>query len=274
VVAFSGCAPGRPDKSLYLVPCGRTTEVVIRVPPPIGDVRLWVPEAIMSNKGGCAVYPVGSDWKRDGNRLIHRVDRDGNFSGSNLHRIDDETLECAGVRFPKDNPVAWQTTLVADADSVKFDIQLTNLGQRTIEKAGAAVCLKFLNAPWWADEHTFVRSAGHVLPLAELGRHAGQPNGFEAYLLEGEAFDNGFYREFWGFNRNRLDAPMMVSQCYPAGLGVMIRADRAYFLHSNAGNPCTDVMLAFGNIQPGATASSAGSVEIVSGHAAERLTGP
>jgi len=274
MATLPGCAAGESRQPLRLLPGGRTTEVVIAVPPPIGDMRLWIPEAIMSNTGGCAVYPVGSEWTRDGNKLIQHVGRAGNFSGGNLHQIDNKTLECAGVRFPKDNPVAWRTTLVAGGDSVEFAIRLTNLGSRTLEKAGAAVCLKFFNAPWWSDEHTFVRSAGELRSLAQLGREAGPPNGFEAYLLDGRTFDNVFYRDFWGFNRNRLDVPIMVSECSRAGQTVVIRSDRAYFLHSNAGNPCTDIMLAFGDVAPGMTADAAGRVEITTRSASDILAGP
>jgi len=101
-----------------------------------------------------------------------------------------------------------------------------------------------------------------VRSLAELGRNAGPNNGFEAYLLAGQSFDHVFYREFWGFNRHTLDVPVMVSEHGEAGLCVAISGPRAYFLHSNRGNPCTDIMLAFGDLEPGATAASAGRVEI------------
>jgi hypothetical protein len=80
-----------------------------------------------------------------------------------------------------------------------------------------------------------------------------------------------FYHQFWGFNANRLDAPVMVAENPAANLCVQIAAERAWFLHSNRGNPCTDIMLAFGTIQPGQSAEATGRVSIRPGRAADLL---
>ncbi len=262
VALSQGCATDGPHAAFKLTPAGRTSEIVISTGTAIGDMRLWVPEGIMSNTGVCAVYPVGSEWTREGPALVQHVDEAGNVGPGNFQRIDEHTFECAGIRMPADSPVRWKTTVTAGRDDVRFSIRLTNAGDRVIEKAGAAICLKFFRAPWWADEHVFVRSGGKTRSLAELGRHAGPDNGFEAYLLRGASFDNVFYHQFWGFNRNRLDAPVMISEHRAANLCVGITGRKAYFLHSNKGNPCTDIMLALGTIRPGRTAETTGRVWI------------
>jgi hypothetical protein len=271
MTSVAGCARDGSHQVLQVTPAGNSCELIIAGPEAVGDMRLWLPEAIMSNDGGSAVYPHGGPWERVGGRLVHRVDETGIYGGGNCPRIDEHTFECAGIRFPVESPVHWTTTLTPGASSVAFEIELTNVGGRPIRKACAAICLKFLQGAWWKDESVYVRSGGAVRSLAELGRDAGRPNAFQAYLLVGESFDNVFYQEFWGFSRYRLDTPVMVSEHAGAGLRVGITAERAHFLHSNRGNPCTDVAMAFGDLAPGATATTAGRVWIHPGPPSEHL---
>jgi hypothetical protein len=263
--ACAGCLGEPAVPALELRPHRNTTEVVIVGPPAIGEMRLWVPEAIVSNTGLSAAYPVGDAWRCDGPEFTHHVEGEGLIGPGNMHRVDDKTVECVGIRFPLDSPVRWDTTVTAGVDSVTFRIDLTNVGNETLHKAGAAICLKFFHGEWWRDEGVYVHTADGPRTLAELGRDAGEDNGFQAYLLEGASFDNVFYQRFWGFNRQRLDRPVMISEQSEAGVCVGITAERAYFLHSNPGNPCTDVMMAFGDVRPGKTASATGSVWIKRG---------
>lgn len=273
VVATAGCAGATLLDASDLRPYLETCEVLVTAPEPIGEMRLWVPEAIMSNTGACACYPRGSIWGRRGQTWHQRVEPAGNFGPGNVHRVDADTLECVGIRFPQDSPVAWETMLRPVADGVVFTIRLNNVGPNTIEKAGAAICVKFLQGRWWSDSRVFVLCGGQVRPLNRLGPYAGPDNGFEAWLLEGRSFDNVFYRQFWGFNEHRLDAPVMVSEHTDTGLCVGVEADSAYFLHSNRGNPCTDVMLAFGDLAPQATSQASGRVWFRHGRARELLAG-
>ena len=55
----------------------------------------------------------------------------------------------------------------------------------------------------------------------------------------------------------------MVASHLAAGCCVEIGGPRAYFLHSNRGNPCEDIMLAFGDLPPGGTTESTGHVRVV-----------
>ena len=50
-----------------------------------------------------------------------------------------------------------------------------------------------------------------------------------------------------------------VSAVYPVGTWV---EHGIYFLYSNPNNPCTDIMLAFGHVAPGAVAQASGTVWI------------
>jgi len=63
----------------------------------------------------------------------------------------------------------------------------------------------------------------------------------------------------------------MISENENNGICVGIQADRAYFLHSNRGNPCTDIMLSFGDTEPGALSHSEGKIWIREGRAAENF---
>ena len=253
------------------VPDSTCVEIEAQVPA-VGSLRLWVPEGIATNTGISAVYPVGQ-WRQQGGKLVQRIPHEDSCGLGNFPKIDENTFECAGIRIPADSPVEWETDVGVGGRSVSFRIRLTNLGRQRLHKAGAAICLRFLNAPWWSDAATFVPSGGKLTPLADLGMEAGMPNSFQAYLVKGESYDNVFYREFWGFNRHRLDRPVMVSANSAADVCVGIQSDRAYFLHCNRGNPCTDIMLAFGDVEPAATAVAEGVVWIREGSPEDLLSG-
>ena len=236
--------------------------------PALGGLMLWVPEAICSNQGMCAVYPLGT-WVRQEEGFSQRVTVSNSIGPGNCPRIDDATFECCGIRIPADSQVEWETDVTTDENNVRFAVRLSNVGKTLIRKAGAAVCLRFLHPGWWSDSTTFVSSGQRMVSLANLGRNAGRDNGFQAYLLRGESHDHRFYGKFWGFNERRLDIPVMVSENTSAGLCVGIQSDRAYFLHSNLGNPCTDIMLAFGDVRPGKTSEALGVAWVRRGCAAD-----
>ncbi len=236
----------------------------------VGRLLLWLPEAIISNTGMSAVYPVGT-WDWDDRRLKQHVSGDKTIGPGNCEKVDSDTFECCGIRIPADCPVEWTATVAADECAVDFCIRLVNLGDRTLHKAGAAICLRFLDAPWWSDEHTYVLSSGRAASLSSLHRDAGRPNAFQAYLVTNQSYDHVFYREFWGFNRHRLDRPFMISENTDGEICTGIQADQAYFLHSNRGNPCTDIMLSFADVEPMTDSQAKGKVWIGKGRAAEMI---
>ncbi len=260
----------RPIKSWHEVE-EKTCYLQISGPPEIGDIVMSLPEAIIGEKGVSSLYPVGEAWVRNENKLVQEVVNEEDLFGPST-KINSNTVEIARIQLPIDSTVTWRTTGEIEGKSLEFKMKLTNVGDKAIEKAAAAICIRFLQSDWWADEKVFVLSDHRVRSLSELGRDAGIPNNFQAYPLRGQSFDNVFYREFWGFNRNKLDKPIMVSEHSEAGLCVGVMADNAYFLHSNRGNPCTDLMLAFGNVSPGAAVETGGRIWIKSGKARDLLT--
>ena len=239
-----------------------STQLILSDLPEVGPMLLWLPEAMVSESGTCSVYPLGRSWQEEGDAWVQHVTTEGLFGPGNMIRIDDNTLECAGIRIQVGSPVTWTTHVTCGQEELDFRIRLTNVGEQTIRKVGGAICLKFLEADWWCDEQVFVRSEGKVQTLAQLGRDAGPDNGFQSYLVRGQTFDNPFNREFWGVNDHRLDLPSMVSVHRSSGVSLEVAADNAYLLRSNPGNPCTDLMLGFGDIEPGATAEADGRVRI------------
>ncbi len=257
-------------------PVGEGTRLAIGGIQGLGLLHLWLPEAIMTDRGASSLYPVGGEWIRRGDTWSHEVGADALFGPGNYRRVDDGTLAIGPVEFPLEPPVAWKTTVASLPNRVEYTIQLTNVAREPLRKVGAAVCLSFGRNDWWSDEQTFARSDGRVRSLAQLGRQAGEfkvagVNDFQAYLLCGESFANAFYRRLWGINRSCLERPMIVSYNRPSRLAVSVSARHAYFLHSNKGTPCTDVMVAFGDVQPGATATASGSVEIHRGGGVKRI---
>lgn len=239
-----------------------TTQLELTGIPGVGSLLLWLPEAIMTRSGASAVYPMGFPWRVTGDTLLQEVEEKGLFGPGNCLRIDAQTLECCGIRFPIDSPVRWETHLEYDAWNVEYEIVLRNTGNRTIEQAMAPVCLSFVGASWWEDSQVFVPVGGRLRPLSELGRAAGRPNGFQMYLVRGATMDHVFYREFWGVNAQRIDTGSMTSYNPETDTVVTVSSPCAIAVHSNLHNPCTDVMLAFGDLAPGTTARAQGEVRI------------
>jgi hypothetical protein len=238
----------------------------------IDTIRLWVPEAVNSDTGTSAVYPVGQWTALENGGYLQRISGSNIVGPGNCPKIDENTFECVGIKIPADNPVEWTTAVFPNGDEVHFEIELHNLGKTILRKAGAGICLSFEKAEWWSDENTFAISDGRVVSLSELGRDAGTAEGFEAWLLKGQTYNHIFLNKFWGINKNRIDKACMVSEHSQAGICVGIESETAYFMHSNLGNPCTDVMLAFGDIGPGDSAKAKGKVWIREGTANQLLS--
>jgi hypothetical protein len=253
-----------------VVPHDESTRVEIRTASPIGRIELWVPEAIMSERGVCAIYPAGVPWRCYKNGWDQSIAVRQSYGPGNYNLKGNE-IECVGVRIPVSSPVSWTTRLVPGNDRLEFEIRLRNEGQALIRRAAAAVCVKFLDADWWSDESTFAISGANVVSLAQLGREVGADDRFEAYLVRDQEFPNPFYVKFWGFNRHQLDRALLVSVHRTAGCFAAVSAKAAYFMHSNKVNPCTDVMLALGNVEPGAVATARGVIAIKQGRADEYL---
>ncbi len=266
-----GCTSHEQAVTLRLLPKQGTSEIIIETPGEVGDLRLWLPEAIMSNNGACAVYPSGSQWYRQGAKLVQDIDPAQSIGPGNCPLVADRTFECCGIRFPYEGPVSWQAVAEVKHGQVYFRIKLKNESERPINKAAAAICLKFMNRQVWNDQYVFVLSDSEVRALRDIRGENGILNGFEAFLLRGQTYDNVFYHRAWGISPHTLDVPVMVSEFSAAGQCVGIEADRAYFLHSNKGNPCTDIAMAFGDLAPGASAESKGQVWIKTGQAAALL---
>ena len=65
--------------------------------PEVGTLRLWVPEAIASNTGFSAVYPVGT-WEAQDCACAQTVSREGLIGPGSFRRVDEKTLESLGRR--------------------------------------------------------------------------------------------------------------------------------------------------------------------------------
>jgi hypothetical protein len=269
--AIAGAACGSEPAPFVIVPVDDSTRVEVRTDSPIGRIALWVPEAVMSERGACAIYPQGAPWRRVGQAWEQTIEMRHSYGPGNYRRVSDTLIDFVDIDVPVDSPVAWTTRLTPGPGRLAFEIELQNVGDQPICRAGGAVCVKFLDADWWSEQTTFAATANGMASLAELGRGDGADPRFEAYLLRREEFDNPFYTAFWGFNRRRLVRPILVSEHREAELRAVVSSEKAYFLHCNFVNPCTDVMLAFGDVAPGATATARGELRLIFGRAANVL---
>ena len=227
----------------------------------VGICRLWLPEAVSTDRGLAGVYPRGMAWQRSGDELVQEASAEQAFGPGNVNEIEPGVLECCGIRMRKEEPLPWRSSYRFGDNRVDFSLTVHNPHNEALSKVAAAVCFKFMQASWWSDSVCFLLTTEGVRTIAQLGRTGGQPNTFQAWLLEGETYDNPFTREFWGFGDARVAAPIWVSRCEEAGCSIVLRCEAAYYIHSNAGNPCTDLALKFGDLAAGASATCSGYVE-------------
>lgn len=230
---------------------------------PQGACRIWLPEGIATARGFASIYPHSVTWQRDGNRLRHRGSVEQVYGGGNFPEAEPGVLECAGVRMAKEPPVEWEVDCAIGENRVDFTLTVRNPNPEPLSAVAGAVCVKFLDAAWWSDETTHLVTTKGSRSIARLGRGAGMGNGFQAWLVEGEDYENRFYREFWGFNAERVVKPVWVSE--GPGFSVVVGCDAAYFIHSNPGNPCTDLAMKTGDLGPRESGSCSGFVEYRAG---------
>lgn len=259
------------EKPLIVAPRDESTRVEVQTNSPIGRIALWVPEAVMSDRGACAIYPQGAPWRQVDGAWEQAISVRESYGPGNYRRVSEDLIDFVDIDVPIDSPVSWTTRLKSEPGRLTFEIRLRNAGKEAIRRAAAAVCVKFLDADWWSDETTLAAVEGGSTSLAKLGRGEGADPRFEAYRLRDQSFNNPFYVAFWGFNRQRISQPMLVSEHREAGLCAVVSCERAYFMHCNFDNPCTDAMLAFGDVPPGEESTARGAIEIAPGRAADLL---
>jgi len=228
----------------------------------VGACRLWLPEALITGRGSACVYPQGMSWRRDGQVWRQGAGVEQAFGPGNWAEVEPGVIETCGIRTLKERPLAWRSECLFGEDRLDFRLTVTNPHRETLAEVCAPVCFKFLEANWWSDEVAYMLTAEGVRSVAQLGRDAGLPNQFQAWLLEGETCENPFFVQFWGFGDARALVPVWVSRCEPAGCSVIVGCEAACFLHSNAGNPCTDLGIKYGDLEPGASVTREGYVEL------------
>lgn len=229
-----------------------------------GKCKLWMPEGISTERGSACIYPYGMQWRREGDRLFQEASEEHAFGPGNFEEVEPGVLKCNGIRVPKERPLPWQASYAFGDVRVDFSLTVRNPYKETLPRVASVVCFRFMEAPWWNDDVCFLKTAEGIKTITQLGRPAGLPNKFQAWLLEGEEDHPGwvFAREFWGFNPTRTVAPVWAVHCEPADVRVVVRCETAHYIHSNAGNPCNDLALKFGDLAPAATATCRGSIEL------------
>jgi len=235
----------------------------------VGPCRLWLPEAVNTDRGCAGVYPEGMSWHKNGSILVQNADTKQVFNLSqNVHEIKPGILECLGIVMLKEKPLPWRASYRFGDDRVDFSLSVYNPHNETLPKVSAAVCFKFMKAGWWSDSVCFLLTADGIRSISQLGRtgtakaaKAGHRSVFQAWLLENETYDNPFTTQFWGYSKTRAAAPVWVSRCDKAGCSVVVVCKDAYYVHSNASNPCTDLALKFGDLEAGVSAVCSGYIQ-------------
>jgi hypothetical protein len=248
---------------LVLEPIEATSEMNIRSEEfPQVDLRLWLPEAILTPRGCAGCYPRGMPWEETPRGWAQVAEESHAFGPGNVVEVEPGILECCGLQQDKEPELAWNSEYYHEGNRVDFLITLSNNSDREFDHLAAAVCLLFRNASWWNDEQAYLWTADGPTSVAELGRVSSPRNGYQAWLLEGREFPNPFMAQFWSYHPERITRPLWVVDHPAAGCRIVFSATEAYYLHSNLGNPCTDAALMFGSLKPGQLVSQTGSVAV------------
>jgi len=67
----------------------------------VGACRLWLPEAVGTERGSAGVYTHGMAWQREGNLLSQEASVEQVFGPGNVNEVEPGVLECCGIRTRK-----------------------------------------------------------------------------------------------------------------------------------------------------------------------------
>lgn len=130
-------AEPKANKAFAVAPQDKSTRVEVRTASPIGRIALWAPEAVMSERGACAIYPQGAPWRQVDGAWEQIIGVPQSYGPGNYRRVSDELIDFVDIDVPVDSPVAWTTRLIPGPGRVEFEIRLRNAGAKTIRRAEA-----------------------------------------------------------------------------------------------------------------------------------------
>lgn len=232
----------------------------------IGRCKFWLPEGVGTPRGLAGVYPSGMKWLEHDSGLRQGAAGDQLFGPGNVKEVEPGVIECCGVRSVKESPLPWNSSFIFGDTRVDFSLSVHNPHDHTLSDVCAVLCLKFMDAPWWDLKSCFFKTEQGIMSIAQTKWIDGRFPSFQKWHVGPEApYDNPVQNGIWTSNQVRATLPMWVVQHSENGSSILFACESSYYIHSNKSNPCNDIALRFGDVQPGQTVERHGYIELAEG---------
>ncbi|MCD6417041.1 MAG: hypothetical protein J7M08_10175 [Planctomycetes bacterium] len=236
----------------------------------VGECKLWLPEGVGTPRGSAGVYPYGMRWREDGSRLSQEASVDNVFGPGNVEEVEPGVLECLGIRYAKEAPLPWTSSITFHETRVDFSLSVHNPHDSALPDVCALLCFKFMDAPWWSPGACFFTTGTGVRSIAQTEWIEGKFPSFQKWHLgRNTPYDSPVKNGIWTSNPVRVTSPTWVVQHAQSGVSVVFSCESAYYIHCNRDNPCNDIAMKYGDIQPGQTVERRGHIELAKGAAEE-----
>lgn len=235
-----------------------------------GTCKLWMPEGIATPRGLAGVYPRGMCWREHGKTLLQDAFPEHLFGPGNVSEVEPGVLECCGVRYAKEPAIPWKSSLRISESRVDFSLSLHNPHKTAVREVSAPLCLKFMEAGWWSPRVSFFATAEGIRSIGQVPWIEGSRPQFQKWNIGSHTpFDNPVKNGIWTSNPMLATSPTWVVQPENMGPALVFRCDSAYYIHCNRNNPCNDLAMLFGDLEPGRTKECTGSLELTEGATAD-----
>ncbi len=230
----------------------------------IGPCRLWLPEGILTPKGFSGVYPHGMLWREADGGLWQSAAVENAFDlEKNIKEVEPGVLECHDIHYAKEAALEWETSLTFSDQRVDFSLSVHNSHGFSLPDVCAVLCLKFMDAPWWRSDQCFMKTADGIKSIPEAGWVEGKFPNFQKWNVGADSpYDNPAMNGIWTSNPLHAASPAWVVRNEEENSAIVFRCAEAYYIHCNRNNPCNDIALKFGNVEPGQTVKRCGYIEL------------
>ncbi len=107
----------------------------------IGTLKFWIPEGVQTPRGLAGVYPSGMEWVESEFELRQEATIDEVFGPGNVTEVEPGILECCGIRYIKEAPLPWTTSLTFHDKRLDIAVSVHNPHDHALPDVCAVLCL-------------------------------------------------------------------------------------------------------------------------------------